>query len=136
MEKDSESNKDNYYYCNSCERQLKIYNKYRHEKSKKHITNIKNDCIICLSTTKIIHFLDCSECKQKWCRDCDKKITKCPYCRKELPEKTELIRQRQQESLEEYERELFENYVLNLTEEEYITDLLLISMIINITLNT
>lgn len=124
------------FFCDICNYHIKTYNRKRHENSKKHNQLIEQECNICLSTHKLIKFLECSECKQKWCRDCDKKITKCPYCRKELPEKTELIRQRQQESLEEYERELFENYVLNLTEEEYITDLLLISMIINITLNT
>lgn len=40
------------------------------------------DCSICMDS--LIYQRKCKQCKQAWCRDCDKNIAICPYCRTDI----------------------------------------------------
>jgi hypothetical protein len=75
------------------------------------------ECNICLENNYSINFIDCIICKQQWCTQCNKKIFKCPFCRKDL-------------------KELKEFKVPDQINDLLLADLLLLYMIINITINT
>lgn len=77
----------NKYTCEVCCQELLIQNKNRHEKSKKHIKNFesKRGCPICYESfkSKREHEI-CKTCKNYWCKTCDVKINRCPFCREQI----------------------------------------------------
>ena len=98
--------------CDICNITIRIANKYKHLKTKKHKTNIlssnkkntiqisyqtKNkDCIICCNESQ--SFKDCKRCNQLWCNSCDMNIFECPYCRCPLLGREEQLRIRKMEN--------------------------------------
>ena len=77
------------YKCELCSQIIKIYNKNRHQKSKKHLKKIeqlklqKKECPICYEIHKDDYNI-CKICKNNWCKNCNEKIIKCPFCREFL----------------------------------------------------
>ena len=87
METKENARSMNKYICEICCKELLIQNKNRHEKSKKHIKNFesKRDCPICYESFKDEkEYENCESCKNYWCKICDKKINKCPFCREKI----------------------------------------------------
>lgn len=107
------------FFCEPCKKNIKEYNRNRHETSKGH--KIKYDkfyteekyteCTICaeekISITKI---KICEHCKQHWCHTCDKQIGKCPFCRGDIIGKEDILERQRIERFEEYERNLLTIY--------------------------
>jgi len=96
------------YLCNVCNLNIRSYNKKRHENSKKHKEKIVIGCTICLENVKLCNFIVCSKCNQQWCKQCDIKIAKCPFCREFLVGKEHVLEEEKRERTLEYERELIE----------------------------
>lgn len=122
------------FYCEPCKKTLQLYNKNRHELSKGHILKVEKssnskssvlkksnsntfECVICAENTlSLEESIECSSCKQLWCVQCDKNLGKCPFCRKDIVGKEELLRRQRQEREEEYEHDLRNMFSGNLEE--------------------
>jgi hypothetical protein len=87
------------WYCTTCDKTLKASSKYKHLKSKRHESTYESkrhvdqctttdqytttECVLC--TENVTALRSCRSCHQNWCTDCDPKLSKCPYCRKDIP---------------------------------------------------
>jgi hypothetical protein len=77
------------YYCETCEKNVKIKSRSQHEKTLKHLKKIGKEneyygeCKICYELLR--KKCSCISCKQKWCNVCDEKVSRCPYCRVLIP---------------------------------------------------
>lgn len=99
---------EEFYSCIDCNMKIRSCNKKRHEKSKRHQNNTRVDCTICLEKTRLVDFDTCLKCKQIWCKQCDTKLAKCPFCRELLTGKEHILEDEKRERILEYERELIE----------------------------
>lgn len=86
------------HYCVPCNRNLSP-NDMRHWETKEHITNSfkyfhapskvthqdeKMECFLCSNENISKNTTSCSRCKKSWCVVCDKKLSKCPFCRSHI----------------------------------------------------
>ena len=94
---------NNEWTCITCHITIKSASKYKHMKTKKHLVNLNpnhsnhsnhsnqpnrsneqvDDCTICMEPMNAAR--RCRSCHQSWCRKCDRKMPKCPYCRELIP---------------------------------------------------
>jgi hypothetical protein len=80
---------NNEWHCDTCDKTIKRKSKSGHLKSKTHLSKLVHhnpthkDCDVCYEAK--LDFKSCIQCVHTWCVDCHSKITKCPFCRKELP---------------------------------------------------
>jgi hypothetical protein len=71
------------WYCATCDKTLKTTSKYKHLKSKRHLDQCATtECVLCTETVTTLR--SCRSCHQNWCVDCDPKLSKCPFCRKDI----------------------------------------------------
>lgn len=123
------------FHCVPCNGTFLLHNKFRHERSKTHekkllrynkiISTEKRDidddkkveCQICTDEYNIKNFTSCKQCSNEWCSSCNKKIYKCPFCRKEILGRNHLKIKERREIEEENRRLLMIQLDLEIQEE-------------------